>query len=135
MLKKLCKCGTSIDANLKQCDECKAKYNLNYDKYYRSNASIYKSNRWKKLTKMCKAKYHGIDVYALMKYNKLIAGRLSHHIVEVDEDAGMIYDLDNLIYVSDRSHQEIHQRYNNNKEEMQEELREFKKRFEAGGYL
>lgn len=124
-LKKLCKCGASISLTETKCKTCSSKYQSYYDTYKRENKEIYRSNRWKKLTEQCKNKFSGIDIYSLYKYNKLIQGKLSHHIVEVNEDSSKIYDIDNLIFVSDRSHKEIHERYNNNKKETQQELKKY----------
>jgi len=49
----------------------KKKYDKKYDKYKRNKESkkIYSSKQWKTLTKECKARFKGIDVYTYYKYN------------------------------------------------------------------
>lgn len=125
MLKKLCACGASIPINQAKCKACSSKDQANYDKYHRKNKDIYKSRQWVKLTELCKNRFNGIDVYAYYKYNKLVAGKISHHIIEVSEDMARAFDLDNLIYVSDASHKEIHERYKHDREETQKELKKY----------
>ncbi len=115
---------------MKICPRCKSKYqyrkpcpngcleknrkerNKVYDKTQRKNSSFYKSRQWAKLTRACKAKFNGIDIYQLYKYKKLVPGVLSHHIEDLDNSPCKKLDLDNLIYLSDESHREIHKIYN-----------------------
>lgn len=125
MLKKLCACGASIPINQAKCKACSSKDQANYDKYHRKNKDIYKSRQWVKLTELCKNRFNGIDVYAYYKHNRLVVGTLSHHIIEVNEDKSRAFDLDNLIYVSDRSHKEIHERYKRDKATCQKELQKY----------
>lgn len=141
-LKKLCRCGKIIDYTDKYCVECTNKHlqekkdtNKYYDINHRKNKDIYSDTIWRKLTEICKNKFNGIDIYSLFVYNKLVYGSLSHHIVEVDEDKNRIYDISNLIYVSDASHREIHSAYNKGgrvKKDMQELLFSLITRYEIG---
>lgn len=130
MLKKLCRCGVKIPITEKQCDTCEAKYNQQYDKHQRRNSDFYKSSRWKKLTRLCKEKFNGLDIYQMHKYNRIVEGTLSHHIVPVEDNYDLIYDLDNLIWLSDKSHAEIHSLYEKDKAKIQLELQRL-----ANGYL
>lgn len=127
MLKKICKCVTMIPITKSKCDMCTIGYIKQYDRYQRDKSSydVYHHPQWQKLTQACKGRFNGIDVYAYYKYGKTIQGELSHHIVEVKEDARKVFDLDNLIYVSNKSHTEIHNIYDsgiNNKIMIQQEL-------------
>lgn len=125
MLFKLCPyCGIKVQQDQEDCiNKCKEKRNKlrnkEYDLYNRDkeSAKIYRDKRWAKLTQQCKSKFDGIDIYQLYKYNKLIYGELSHHIKEVKEDKKRIYDINNLIYLSNKSHAEIHTAYKKSKED------------------
>nr|DAJ91744.1 MAG TPA: NinG protein [Caudoviricetes sp.] len=125
MLFKLCPyCGIKVPQSQEDCDnKCKEKRNKlrnkEYDLYNRDkeNTKIYRSKQWIKLTQQCKSKFNGLDIYQLYKYNKIIHGELSHHIKEVKEDKNRVYDISNLIYLSNKSHAEIHTAYKKSKED------------------
>lgn len=124
-LKKICPmCGTIMSYDSEDCNnKCKEKRNKlrnqDYDLYNRDKEStkIYKSKQWGKLTQQCKSRFNGLDIYQLYKYNKIVKGELSHHIKEVKEDKNRVYDISNLIYVSNKSHAEIHTAYKKSKED------------------
>lgn len=125
MLFKLCPyCGIKVPYNQEDCiNKCKEKRNKKrnkeYDLYNRDKEStkIYRDKQWGKLTQQCKSRFNGLDIYQLYKYNKIVKGQLSHHIKEVKEDKKMIYDIANLIYLTDKSHAEIHTAYKKSKED------------------
>lgn len=126
MLKKLCKCGKIIPITEKQCEECRRKYQKSYDRYSRSNQEVYKDKRWTVLRQLCRENAGGIDLYHLYKYKEIIPGTLAHHIVEVSEDMERAFDIENLFWLSDRSHKEVHaiyERGKDSKEELQKLLR------------
>lgn len=118
MLYKLCRCGKKIPIIIPYCEDCQKKVRQNkrdqqkyYDQNLRKNYDIYHSPIWLSLRDQCKSRFTGIDVYQYYKYNKLVEGTLAHHIVPVEDDKSLIYDLDNLVFVSDRTHAEIHSLY------------------------
>ncbi|EPY2283489.1 hypothetical protein ACTQ4P_05540 [Clostridium sporogenes] len=125
MLFKLCPyCGIKVPQGQEDCDnKCKEKRNKlrnkEYDLYNRDKEStkIYRDKRWIKLTGQCKSKFDGLDIYQLYKYDKIIYGGLSHHIIEVKENKDRVFDIGNLIYVSNKSHAEIHTAYKKSKED------------------
>ena len=83
-------------------------------------------------------RYDSICVYSYFKHNKIVTAVLVHHITEVSKDTekALIYDLDNLIPVSDKAHREIHTRYKEEKlEDVQEELRAYIKAYAYGEVL
>lgn len=134
MLTKLCRCGAMIPATESQCAKCKAKYQINYDKYYRKNYDVYHSRQWAKLRKYVLVLFQYVDVYAYYKYGRIVPACTVHHIVEVSEDISKAYDVENLIPVSDRSHREIHQRYRQeDKLAVQRELVSYMKDFKGRG--
>lgn len=83
-----------------------------YDKTKRKNKEFYGSKEWKRLRIACKNKFDGICIWSFFKYNRLVKGKIAHHIVMVAEDKGLALNLNNLIFVSDKAHREIHTRYN-----------------------
>ena len=117
---------------MKYCKECeskaqqeKAQHNKRYDKNVRRNKEVYHDKRWTKLTEECKRRFKGLDIYQYYINNATVYGSLSHHIEDVETCESRIYDLENLIYVSDMSHREIHNAYNKSeakKKEMQKVL-------------
>lgn len=125
MLFKLCPyCGVKVPQDKEDCiNKCKEKRNRlrnqQYDLYNRDKEStkIYRDKRWGKLTQKCKSKFVGLDIYQLYKYNKIVYGELSHHIIEVKENKDRVFDISNLIYVSNKSHAEIHTAYKKSKED------------------
>lgn len=123
MIMKYCKCGNKIPVTVKQCDECIAKQQKNYDTYHRKNYDIYHDKRWIKLKDVCKSMFNGIDIYAYYKLGKIIPGDIAHHIIEVNENIDLAFEIKNLLLVSDRSHKEIHKRYGReDKKKVQKEL-------------
>ena len=89
-----------------------SKYHKSYDKYTRDNHSVYTDKRWSVVKDVCKSKANGIDLWIYYKTGKIVEGRLAHHIIEVADDLSRAYDVINLFWLTDRSHQEIHALYN-----------------------
>lgn len=73
---------------------------------------------------MCRDRFNGIDIYNYFKTREIISGTLANHIVEVTEDKDLMFDINNLIWISDTSHREIHNRYCKEKEKTQQELQQ-----------
>lgn len=131
MLTKICsKCGTFYPAN-ESC-QCRSQRHKQYDMFQRNKESqaVYHSKQWPILTQMCKARCNGIDMYKLMTTGRVVLARngLCHHIIEVTEDLRLAYDIDNLFYVGNGSHAEIHKIYNRSekeKRELQDRMKKF----------
>ena len=117
MLKTLCiKCNKKINKG----EKCKCRNrNKDYDRFNRNKETkiFYHSKEWSRLTALCKSKCNGLDLYELYENNKIVKGELSHHIIPVEEDEEKKYDIDNLIYVSHKTHNFIHRIYARSKEE------------------
>lgn len=74
-------------------------------------------------------------LYSLYKHGKVEVATTVHHIVEINEDASkqLVYEIDNLIAVTDKAHREIHSRYKNEDIALvQEELRRYKALYHEG---
>ena len=118
MLMKVCgRCGKKIEAT-KNCECSKSRHKV-YDREYRNkdNAEFYHSKAWKQLTKLCKLKANGLDLYELEVNGKIVKGTLSHHIDELEEARDRALDITNLIWVSEKTHNYIHSVYNRSKED------------------
>lgn len=112
MLYKICgRCGKKI----KQKEQCKCKKSRHrvYDRGSRNkeSASFYHSKAWKKLTKLCKLKANGLDLYELETNHRVVKGTLSHHIEELQDNRDRALDISNLIWISDKTHALIHKEY------------------------
>ena len=106
MLKKLCKCGAVIPAGKSVCDSCAGKYQRTYDRYHRKRADYYKDRRWTAVRSIARSQAMDLDLYQFYKYNRLVQGRLAHHIQPLEDAPSLAYDVDNLIWLSDASHHE-----------------------------
>ncbi|MBW9154871.1 HNH endonuclease [Clostridium tagluense] len=120
-------------------NDCKNKNkkirNKDYDKFSRNkdSASFYASKPWRKVTKSCKSKFNGIDIYEYYVNKQMVYGSLSHHIIEIVEDKSKSLDISNLIYLSDSTHALVHVEYKSceqDKKSMQELLMGLIKRWE-----
>ena len=117
MLMKICgKCGKKIRIN-EICNCTKERHKV-YDREYRNkdNAEFYHSKAWKSMTALCKLKANGLDLYELVINNNIVKGTLSHHIDELEEARDKALDINNLIWISDKTHAYIHSEYNKNLE-------------------
>ena len=118
MLKTVC---TRCNKKLNKGEKCSCNNNRHreYDRFSRDEKSkqFYHSKEWGRLTALCKSKCNGLDLYELYENNKIVKGELSHHIIPVEDDAGKKFDIDNLIYVSQKTHNFIHSVYTRSKEE------------------
>lgn len=120
-LKKCCpKCGRIIDYSAKYCDECsknvaksKKDNNRYYDKNLRNKEStkVYHSKEWDMLTEQCKSRFKGLDIYSYYVLGKIECGSICHHIEEITNNKERIYDLENLIYLSNGNHNVVHSLY------------------------
>ena len=121
---KICNnCGRKLN----QGETCTCRHNL-YDKTKRDKAKamFYHSSLWSKVAKMVKERAHGLDEYALRYGKRLLKGNITHHILELEERPDLIFDLNNLIYVSTATHNMIHAEYEKGIEQrraMQEKLK------------
>lgn len=110
MLMKLCKCGRRVPQG-EVCPCQKARHSI-YDKTCRdtNKKKFYGSTTWKKVVELVKARANGLDEYEIA--NGIISiGNTVHHIFTVDERPDLKNALDNLIFVSAKTHNKIHAEY------------------------
>ena len=116
MLMKICKCGRRLPQG--ETCPCQKKRHKLYDAARRDKdkKKFYASLRWKKIVAAVKARANGLDEYALAVSGVIAVGTTVHHIYPVDERPDLKTSLDNLIFVSARTHNKIHAEYNRNAE-------------------
>lgn len=98
----------------------------------REDTGIYYSNRWRTIRGQVLEKYNHICLYSFYVEGKIIKATDVHHIIELNDNSSLAYEEDNLISLSKEKHRLIHELYKEDKKKIQEELREFKKRWKDG---
>lgn len=113
-MKRICpRCRTVYSYDFKECPlGCNKKNKKESDKIYnkcqRVNQDFYDSKEWRILREACKNRFSGICIWTLYKHKRMVKGRVAHHIVPVEINKNLALNIDNLIYVSDEAHREIH---------------------------
>ena len=140
MLYKRCsRCGKRMPTGTKcDCIPPDKQRHRDYDNGKRDKqaAKFYSSGRWQKLREVVRQKYRvqefkGIDIYSFFKFNKIETGRIMHHIRPVKDYPELKLRADNLILLTDKNHETIHKRMDEEKaEEVIAELEKFVKEWE-----
>lgn len=111
MLMKICRqCGRRL-AQGERCPCHTARHKL-YNETQRDEErnEFYHSQAWRKLTLAVKSRANGLDEYALAQ-GRIELGTTAHHIYTLAERPDLALSLDNLIWVSARTHSQIHSEY------------------------
>lgn len=130
-MNKICpRCRKVYSYNDRTCpngcsDKRKKESNKVYDKEQRTNKDLYNSREWKLLREACKKRFSGLCIWSLYAHERIVHGTLTHHIEPVEDSEDKALNPDNLIYLSDTAHREIHELYNNDKEVTQALLLEY----------
>ena len=98
----------------------------------REDTGIYYSNRWRTIRVQVLEEYNHICLYSFYVEGKIIKATDVHHIIELNDNSSLAYEEDNLISLSKEKHRLIHELYKEDKKKIQEQLREFKKRWKDG---
>lgn len=111
MLMKICQ---QCKRRLKQGEQCSCR-NARHKRYNserrdQSKNQFYHSRQWSAIVATIKARASGLDEYELSLGN-IKAGNTVHHIFPIDERPDLKSSLENLIYVSARTHNKIHAEY------------------------
>ena len=118
MLKKICRCGKVIPYNLKVCDECKCRIELERKqniKYYKKATyerdskynNFYKSKEWNSVRQLAIIRDHALCKDCLDK-NTITSYNTVHHIIPIKEEWSKRLDIDNLICLCESCHQKRH---------------------------
>lgn len=121
-------CNTVIPATATYCkrhNKTKAERNKEYDTARRDKAAkaFYNSTAWKETRRRVLVIDHGIDLYIYATEGRVVRATLVHHIIEYKDDATKALDINNLISVSEETHEgTIKRAYANeqSKKEMQQ---------------
>lgn len=98
----------------------------------REDTGIYYSNRWRTIRGQVLEEHNHICLYSFYVEGKIIKATDVHHIIELNDNSSLAYEEDNLISLSKEKHRLIHELYKEDKKKIQEQLREFKKRWKDG---
>ncbi|WP_302297009.1 hypothetical protein [Mitsuokella multacida] len=112
MLMRICSiCGRQVKAG--ETCPCVKDRQKEYDRDNRNkaSASFYHSRQWHLLQLAVKSRAQFLDEYAMYYEKHMMAGRIAHHIIPVDERPDLALNPQNLIYVSDKTHKMIHDEY------------------------
>ena len=116
MLKKICnKCGRKINVNEKcECNEASRRESYKiYNEKYRDRVAqtFYNSRAWRRVREAVKARAGGVDEYVRETEGRLERGDIAHHIEEISERPELSLEMENVIYVSEATHNKIHAEY------------------------
>lgn len=111
MLIKICRqCGRKLPQG-ERCPCRTARHKLyNETQRDKERNEFYHSQAWRRLTLSVKARANGLDEYALAQ-GRLEVGTTAHHIYTLAERPDLKLSMDNLIWVSARTHGQIHAEY------------------------
>ena len=124
-------CNTVIDITKTYCDRhtiTKAQRDKEYDAKYRDRKAkaFYNSKAWQTARQRVLALDHHIDLYLYATERRIVKASLVHHVIEYREDPSKGLDPNNLISVSEETHEKtIKKAYANeqSKKKMQDRLR------------
>ena len=125
MLTRICTACGRIVPQGERC-LCQTARHKEYDRGRRDRdkARFYHSREWQAVAAAVRARAGYADEVAKAS-GRLVPGAIVHHIYPVDERPDLRLSLENLIFVSARTHKEIHDAYSKNpraKKEMQARL-------------
>ena len=104
MLMRICqRCGRQV----RQGESCPC-----YVREDREQQAFYSSSLWKRIATAARQRAQYLDEYALKYLGRMQEGGTVHHIYTVRERPDLSLSLDNLVVVSNRTHEKIHQAYN-----------------------
>jgi 5-methylcytosine-specific restriction enzyme A len=115
-LKKICRCGNTIDIVDGMCVECKVKQEeakKQRHKDYKLNRKdireqqFYNTKAWHKVRNLRLIRDNGLCQVCL-KDDKIVLANTVHHKIELKQDWNKRLDIDNLMTVCESCHNRIH---------------------------
>ncbi|OXS26391.1 MAG: hypothetical protein BI182_08315 [Acetobacterium sp. MES1] len=141
-IKKYCSytgCRVLLDEDVKYCDKHQKQtrdHKASRDREYKRNRNdhkeqdFYRGQAWVNTRDGSMSYYFGIDIFEYYTTGMIVEAATVHHIVPIKEDWSKRYDSNNLIPLTEKSHQYIHNEYGKgNKKQMQDILFEMKIKF------
>ena len=106
----------------------KTESNRLYDKANRNDkySKFYHSKGWVVARDKVKNYCNSLDIYAFLFEGRWQAGRVVHHIIPLKEGWNKRLAKSNLILLSDETHEKLHKRMEQSKEEKQKVINELK---------
>ena len=129
---------------IKYCDRCRRQLRIGEKCPYCFKArnksyakdDFYQSSEWLKARKLCIELCCGLDLYSLYHNDTIEYGYTVHHIEPVEVSPQLRLEQSNLIYLSESSHQVVHNLYKNGKySETVKFLKSIKEKFIQGGCM
>lgn len=108
-----CSCFNKAKDKAKATAESQRQAEYDRTKRNQKSAKVYHSQKWKDLKNIAIRRYMGIDIYSYYVLDKLEYGRVVHHICPIKDYPELQYNLDNLIYLTDKNHELVHKRMDN----------------------
>lgn len=79
--------------------------------------AFYSSSAWQSIRKQVIEHYNQLDIISYFEEKQIVYGETVHHIIPVKEDWSRRYDVDNLIYLTEQHHQQVHEAMRTGKSE------------------
>ena len=70
---------------------------------------FYSSCSWQTVRKQAINRYSQLDIISYFEEQRIEYGETVHHIVPIKEDWSKRYETDNLIYLTEQHHQQVHE--------------------------
>ena len=70
---------------------------------------FYSSRSWQVVRQKAIGRYSQLDLISYFEDNQIVYGETVHHIIPIKEDWTKRYELDNLIYITEQHHQQLHE--------------------------
>lgn len=101
------KCGKRIKRG--DICQCVSKRYKEDDKYKRDIEKWYNSREWKSARKRAIEHCAGLDIIVYLETGEIIPGEIVHHIVPLEESWEMRCSIENLVYITERTHRKLHE--------------------------
>lgn len=119
MLLHKCKCGAIIPQSIKMCEKCEQRQqgqqsrHMQYNKHRRNRqaADFYTCAAWRKARAEALQRFDYIDIYAYYVDRTIKSADMVHHIVPIADDWNKRLEADNLIPLSNDTHNRIEAAY------------------------
>ena len=137
MLNRICDiCGRTVVQG-RSCP-CQAQRHSTYDRERRdkNKAAFYHGKAWQRTAEAARIRARYADEVIYAETGRIVPGAVVHHIEPIGENPARKLDMDNLIFVSARTHKEIHDAYQKNpraKRAMQEKLAAIRRKIDGAG--
>lgn len=102
-------CECIVQARRDSYKEYKKKRRL--DEQQKKQQDFYSSNDWLRLRDVVIADCFGMDIVMWYKDGTIESGYTEHHIIPIEDSWDSRLDVNNLIYVTEHTHQLIHTEY------------------------